>query len=80
MKIAFQGVPGAYSELCIREYFNKSKEDAVPYPCPTFDAAFQALVDGTVERAMLPVENSLGGTIYRNIDLLLRCPVNVIGE
>jgi len=88
-KVAFQGVPGAYSELCIREFFGDltragkagGKGPAVvPLPCATFDLAFEALIKGRADLAMLPIENSLGGTIYRNIDLLLRCPVHVIGE
>jgi len=78
LRVAFQGVPGAYSELCIFEYFGALKPQ--PLPCASFDLAFEALMEGKADLAMLPVENSLGGTIYRNIDLLLRTNVHVIGE
>jgi len=80
MKVAFQGVPGAYSELCIFEYFGKLGKTVSPMPCPSFDEAFEALLQEKADLAMMPIENSLGGTIHRNMDLLLRCPVHVIGE
>ncbi|KAG6436110.1 hypothetical protein SASPL_100993 [Salvia splendens] len=61
--MANQGVPGAYSEAAAGKAYPKCEA----IPCDQFEVAFQA-----VDRAVLPVENSLGGSIHRNYDLLLR--------
>ena len=57
--IAFQGEPGAFSEVaCLR-----FAPDLTPLPCPTFNEAFEAVKSGKAERAMLPIENSLAGRV-----------------
>ncbi len=55
--IAFQGEPGAYSDLACRHAY----PGMTTLPCPTFEAAIEAVRDGTAELAMLPCENSLAG-------------------
>mmetsp|Transcript_30302 Transcript_30302/g.116211 ORF Transcript_30302/g.116211 Transcript_30302/m.116211 type:complete len:293 (-) Transcript_30302:2552-3430(-) len=78
LKVAYQGIPGAYSEGAAVEYFG---EEAVLIPCSTFDLVFEKLLSREADRAALPFENSLAGTIYRNLDLLVAHDnVHVVGE
>ncbi|CAI5474859.1 unnamed protein product [Closterium sp. Yama58-4] len=51
-----------------------------PVPCDQFDDAFTAVEQWLVGRAVLPIENSLGGSIHRNYDLLLRHRLHIVGE
>ncbi len=77
-RIAFQGVHGAYSEKAIYSYFG---EDVSTFPSPSFRDVFERVLTGEAEYGVIPVENSLAGTIYENIDLLLRYPdIWVTGE
>jgi prephenate dehydratase len=76
MIVAFQGELGAYSEMAVRAVY----PDADLLPCETFAHAFEAIVDGTVDRGVLPIENSLFGSVYINYDHLRRHPVSIIGE
>ena len=77
MKIAFQGELGAYSEAAIYEHFGS---DIVVIPCATFDEVFAAVTDATADCGLIPIENSLAGSIHRNYDLLLQNQLSVIGE
>ncbi|KAK1682870.1 hypothetical protein QYE76_043718 [Lolium multiflorum] len=76
LRVAYQGVPGAYSEKAAGKAYPGC--DAVP--CDQFDVAFQAVENWIADRAVLPVENSLGGSIHRNYDLLFRHRLHIIGE
>lgn len=77
--VSFQGEPGAYSEGAILAFYDGTP-NIVPVPCHSFDDAFAALERGEVNAAVLPVENTLGGTIHRNYDLMLRHDFHIIGE
>jgi prephenate dehydratase len=76
MRIAFQGESGAYSERALFEYFG----EAEPVPCETFDAVFESVATGGCDAGMLPIENSIAGSIHQNYDLLSRHELNIIGE
>uniref|UniRef100_A0ACD5UQ82 Uncharacterized protein n=1 Tax=Avena sativa TaxID=4498 RepID=A0ACD5UQ82_AVESA len=76
LRVAYQGVPGAYSEKAAGKAYPGC--DAIP--CDQFDVAFQAVENWVADRAVLPVENSLGGSIHRNYDLLLRHRLHIVGE
>ncbi|MBL8055573.1 MAG: prephenate dehydratase [Anaerolineales bacterium] len=77
MRAAFQGEPGAYSEAAALEYFGP---ETVTVPCESFEAAFAAVAGGAVEYGLLPIENSLAGSIHRNYDLLLEHQLSIVGE
>ena len=74
--VAFQGVPGAYSNLACREVF----PDAEAVACKTFDAAFDAVKTGAVDVGMIPIENSLGGRVADIHHLLPNSGLYIIGE
>ncbi len=73
IKVGFQGEPGAYSEIAAARV-------GEPVPMRTFEDVFRAIENGDVECGALPLENSLGGTIYDNYDLMLRYPVEILAE
>jgi chorismate mutase/prephenate dehydratase len=75
--VAFQGEPGAYTEEAAIRFFGKSTR-GVPYE--TLDEVFEAVEVGEVPFALVPVENSLEGSITRAYDLLLDSPLMVCGE
>ncbi len=52
--VAFQGELGAFSEEAILAYLGEAQAD--PVPMPTFEAVFEALTRGEVDRAMIPIE------------------------
>ncbi|KAB1226145.1 Arogenate dehydratase/prephenate dehydratase 2, chloroplastic [Morella rubra] len=76
IRVAYQGVRGAFSECAAEKAYPNCKA----VPCEDFDTAFQAVERWIVDRAVLPIENSLGGSIHRNYDLLLRHNLHIVGE
>ncbi len=76
MRIAFQGEPGAYSEAAALRY----SDHADLLPCESFEQVFTAVASGKATHGILPVENSIGGSIHRNYDLLLEHDLPIVGE
>ena len=76
MTVAYQGRPGAYSDLACRT--------ALPgrptLPCETFEATIDAVHTGAAELAMLPCENSLAGRVPDIHSLLPESGLHIVGE
>jgi chorismate mutase/prephenate dehydratase len=75
--VAFQGEAGAYSEEAAYQFFGST---ARLKPCESLEDAFQAVESGVVQYGLVPVENSLEGSITRTYDLLLDSNLRVGGE
>jgi prephenate dehydratase len=76
-RVAFQGERGAYSELAAREFFG---EKMPLVPCPSFEHVFRTVEKHQVRYGVVPIENSLAGSIHQNYDLLLKYHLQIIGE
>ena len=77
-RIAFQGERGAYSEMATLNYFHFEVETL---PQRSFQDVFDAVLEGKVEYGIVPLENSLAGSIHENYDLFLRYPdIKIVGE
>ena len=76
MRLAYQGEPGAYSEAAARLF----SPHAETLPCKTFDEVFSAVMQNRATHGVLPMENSIGGTIHRNYDLLVDNEIAITGE
>lgn len=81
IRIAFQGERGAYSEQAALAIFAVRGSDAPePVPQPTFDAVFAAVESGDCHYGVVPMENSLAGSVHRNYDLLLQHDLHIVAE
>ena len=77
MNIAFQGELGAFSQQAIRQLLGPRAE---PIPYQRFDQVFAALRGKKVDAAVLPIENTLHGSVHENYDLLLRYDFEITAE
>lgn len=77
MKIAFRGEPGAYSEQAVFEYFGEGEQ---PVSCDSFDDIFDAVTSRECDAGIVPIENTLAGSIHQNYDLLMKNNLFVVGE
>jgi len=77
IRAAFQGEPGAFSHIAIRQMLGEKVEAA---PCERFDQVFRALQEGKVQAAMVPFENTLHGSIHENYDHILNFGPRITGE
>ncbi len=67
-KVAYQGIPGANSEIAVRQHFGA---DVEPLPCQDFNQLFDALQSSKVDYSLLPVENVLAGSVSGAYEMLL---------
>ena len=74
--IAFQGEPGAYSDLACRQVFPRRQS----LPCETFEDTIAAVTRGRATLAMLPIENSVAGRVADIHHLLPDSKLHIIGE
>jgi len=78
-RVAFQGERGAYSERAILNYFPEG--DVEPLALPKFDDVFIMVLSERAAWGMIPLENSLTGSVFENYDLLTRYPdIKIVGE
>lgn len=76
-RIAFQGELGAFSEEAVRALYGNAAE---PIPLREFRDVGEAVVEGRVAAGVLPVENSIAGSVGPAYDVLLSLPLRVVGE
>ena len=76
MKIAYQGEPGAFSEAAAR----RIDPDAQLQPSKSFEEVFDKVSADPSTWGILPFENSIGGSIHRNYDLLLSHELPIVAE
>jgi prephenate dehydratase len=77
IRVAFQGEAGAFSEAAAVQLLG---EEIVTVPRPTFDATFRAIPEGAADALLVPVENSLAGSVVRVYDLLLESELTIRAE
>jgi prephenate dehydratase len=75
--VAFQGEPGAYSEQAACQFFGNQ---TLTRPCRTFAAIFDAIAHGKASHGLLPVENSLAGTVVPAYNELLQHELHIQAE
>ncbi len=75
--IAYQGIEGSYGSEAARMFFGA---DATLLPQETFEDVFAAVTKGKCESGILPVENSITGSVVQNYDLLDSYNCHVTGE
>lgn len=76
-RVAFQGELGAFSEEAVRRYFGPA---ATPVACRDFAEVGRAVASGSVARGLLPVENTLAGSVVAAYDVLLAHRFRIVGE
>ncbi len=77
VRVAYQGEPGAYSEQAALEFLGPNIESV---PCRAFEDVFSLVSERKCQYGLIPVENSLAGSIHRNYDLMLEHDLHIIGE
>lgn len=75
--VAFQGELGAFSQRASYQIFG---QDIQPSPCATFEEVFQRVGRKKAALAVIPIENSLAGSIHQNFDLLTTHPLEAVAE
>lgn len=76
-KVAFQGVAGAYSEQAIRQYFGPEVETI---PVKTLADIFFAVAGRDADYGMLPIENSVAGSVNQAYELLMEHDLRIYAE
>ena len=76
--VTFSGERGTFSEQALDRFFG---EEEPRIASATFKAVFDAILAGKARYGIVPVENSLTGSIHENFDLLIRYPdISIVGE
>ena len=77
IRVAFQGIAGAYSEQAIRQFFGPEVESV---PCRTLADIFSAVEGHDADHGMLPVENSVAGSVNQSFELLMEHDLRIHAE
>jgi 3-deoxy-7-phosphoheptulonate synthase len=76
-RAGFMGRPGSFSHKACLQYFGDSVAAA---GLPTFRSIFEAIKAAEIEYGVIPIENSLSGSIHENYDLMREYDLKIIGE
>ena len=79
-RVGYQGTEGAYSHIAAQRHFGARGGEADYRGFDTFDEMLEAVRDGALDYAVLPVENTTSGTVERSYDLLARMHLFLVGE
>jgi len=77
LRVAFQGELGAFSQEAVYKLLGEQVEVV---PLPSFHEVFQSLKRKQVQAAVIPIENSLAGSVHENYDHLLNFDFRIVGE
>lgn len=77
MTVAFQGEKGAFSQVAIHQLLGP---DVEVVPCQRFEQVFRTLARGKVDAAVIPIENTLHGSVHENYDHLVEYQLPIMGE
>ena len=77
LPLAFQGERGAFSEEAARKL---AGAEAEVLPCARFEDVFRALEQGRASGAVVPIENTLAGSVHENYDHLLNFEFPIVSE
>ncbi|MCW5978507.1 MAG: prephenate dehydratase [Bryobacteraceae bacterium] len=77
LTVAFQGEKGAFSQVAIHQLLGP---DVEPKPCQHFEQVFQSLARRKVDAAVIPIENTLHGSVHENYDHLVEFRLPIVGE
>jgi chorismate mutase/prephenate dehydratase len=80
LRVAFQGTEGAYGHQAALQHFGVTSRNVGLKAYPTFKDMLEAVIEGHVDRGMLPIENTTAGSVYEAYDLLLRYNLSLVGE
>jgi prephenate dehydratase len=75
--VAFQGERGSFSEEAAYKLLGRGIR---VLPCETFAATFASVTRGRANFCLVPIENTLAGSVYENFDLLLENNLHIVGE
>jgi prephenate dehydratase len=75
--VAFQGERGSFSEEAAYKLLGRRIR---VLPCETFAATFESVTRGRAHSCLVPIENTLAGSVYENFDLLLANHLHIVGE
>ena len=75
--VAFQGERGSFSEEAAYKLLGRRIR---VLPCETFAATFESVTQGRANFCLVPIENTLAGSVYENFDLLLTNHLHIVGE
>jgi chorismate mutase/prephenate dehydratase len=78
--VGYQGTEGAYGHQAARQHFGVSRRPVTFKAYRSFRETLEAVQDGSVERAVLPIENSTAGSVHEVYDLLFRLNMWIAGE
>ncbi len=76
-RVAFQGELGAFTQVAVSQLAGKN---AIPVPTETFEQVFLSLINGKCDQAVIPIENTLHGSVHENYDHLLKYNLSIRGE
>ena len=80
LTVGFQGTEGAYGHQAALQHFAVVQRPVAFKAYSSFKAMLEAVIEGHIDRAMLPIENTTAGSVYESYDLLLRFNLALVGE